>query len=677
MNNPVLPNREIHLDFHTSGLIPGVGSKFNPIEFANCFKEAGVTGVCLFTRGHHGWCYYPTEVGEQHPIQQVKDLLGEQYKALQDVGIVPSLYTTVCWDELQAARHQDWLCIRANGNVMKMDPLSGNALSPFEPGWRFLCWNSPYREYVKAQSMEVVALHPDADYLFVDILFNDEPCCCPHCLARMKAHGLDPDNKEDRERNSLDSAREFMKFLNEGVHSVVPDMPLFYNSRLRVTGEIQKGSKPELEYLGVTIVESLPSGPWGYDHFPLFARYFQNFQNKMMGHTGKFQKMWGDFGGLKNQAALDYEVFRMMAFGVVASIGDQLPPNGKLDAATYKLIGRTYNKVKMVEKHLIGSRPFDEIAVLLTTEEKRVFIGGLDAEYGAMKMLTQLQYQFSFVDSEADFSLYKVVVLPDSITIDAKLKVRLENYLSKGGKILASYRSGLDENGQWVFEDLPIEIAGDYPYSPYYSYPTDKLLAQGVVEDTDHVQYWGGSKVTVLGTASVLAKITDPYFNRRWDHFCSHLQTPPNERTDNPEMLFNQRNFVFFASKKFSCYNNFSAKVDRSMVDYGLQLLLDKGKMVKSNLPSTAEVTVRKSAIEETGIIMSVMHYIPQRRTAGIDIVEDTIPLYNSEFAILVDKEITSVENLATNELIPFTFEEDRVCFSLPSIEGYSVILLH
>jgi hypothetical protein len=676
MRNPALPNREIHLDFHTSELIPGVGEKFEPGEFANRFKEAGVTGVCLFTRGHHGWCYYPTEVGEQHPNQQTNDLLGKQYKALQEVGIVPSLYTTVCWDELQASRHQDWLCIRADGTIMKMDPLSGAALSPFQPGWRFLCWNSPYREYVKAQSMEVVALHPDADYLFVDILFNDEPCCCPHCIERMKAHGLDPEKKEDREKNSLDSAREFMEFLNEGVHQVVPEMPTFYNSRLRVTGEIAKGSKPELDYLGVTIVESLPSGPWGYDHFPLFARYFQNFQNKMMGHTGKFQKMWGDFGGLKNQVALDYEVIRMMAFGVVASIGDQLPPNGRLDGATYRLIGRSYNKVKDVEKHLIGSRPIDEIGVLLTTDEKRVFAGGFDAEYGAMKMLTQLQYQFSFIDSEADFSLYKVLVLPDSITVDANLKVLLEAYLSKGGKILATNKSGLDENGQWVLGTLPIEISGEYPYTPYYTYPTGQLLEQKGIEDTDHVQYLGGTQVKVIGAVSVLAKITEPYFNRRWNHFCSHLQTPPDKRTDNPEMLFNQKDFVYFASKKFSCYNNFSARCDRDMVDYGLHLLLDKGKMVRSNLPSTAEVTVRKSAINEKGIVITVMNYIPQRRTAGIDIVEDMIPLHTVEFAILVDREIVSVKNAATDESISFTLVGGRVCFTLLSIEGYAVILL-
>jgi hypothetical protein len=669
---PSLPNREIHLDFHTSGLIGGVGSQFDPASFAKTFKDAGVTAVCLFTRGHHGWCYYPTKVGEQHPHQQVPDLLGAQYRALQKEGIVPSLYTTVCWDELQSDRHPEWLCIRKDGSVMKMDSLSGKALSPFEPGWRFLCWNSPYREYVKAQSLEVVARHPDADYLFVDILFNDEPCCCPHCIARMKAHGLDPADPKDRERNSLDSAREFMAFLNEAVHQVVPDMPIFYNSRLRVTGNIETGSKPELPYLGATIVESLPSGPWGYDHFPLFARYFQNFDNKMMGHTGKFQKMWGDFGGLKNQAALDYEVFRMMAFGVAASIGDQLPPCGKPDAVTYRLIGNTYRKVAKVERYLVGSKPVDEIGVLLTDDEKRVFAGGFDAEYGAMKMLTQLHFQFSFVDRECDFSPYKVLVLPDSIVVDPALARRLEAYLAAGGKILASYRSGLDSEGRTAIPQFPVTVEGEYPYCPYYVYPADGDF----IQDTDHVQYLGGAKTTVRDGATVLAKITDPYFDRRWDHFCSHLQTPPDKRTEEAEMVYDGKAIVYFASKKFSCYNRFASRCDRDLVEHGLDLLLDEGQSVRSDLPSTAEVTLRRPAEDPDSLVLAVMHYIPQRRTEGIDIVEDTIPLYGRTFSVQVGRKVSSVTDVTTDTDLPFVTEGDRVSFAIPKIDGYSVVAI-
>lgn len=673
---PLFPNREIHLDFHTSGMIPGIGSAFDPAAFANTFKEAGVTGVCLFSRGHHGWCYYPTEIGENHPHSQIEDLLGEQYRALQNVGIVPSLYTTVCWDERQSELHPEWLCQRENGAVMKMHSLTNEVLGPFGAGWRFLCWNSPYRDYVAAQSVEVVKRHPDADYLFVDILFNHEPCCCPHCIKRMQEHGLNAKSPTDRMKNSIDSAREFMEFLNAAVHEIVEDMPMFYNSRLRVTGDVANGSVPELQYLGATIIESLPSGPWGYDHFPLFARYFQNFEHKMMGHTGKFQKMWGDFGGLKNQAALEYEVIRMMAFGATALIGDQLPPNGLLDRATYTLIGNTYNKVKDVEEHLLNSTPRDEIAIILTHKEARVFDADLDAEYGSMKMLTQLQYQFSFIDQECDFAPYKVIILPDFIIVDDALKEKLNAYIAGGGKIMVSNESGLDSGGQWNIDALAITNLGEYPHCPYYLYPGDEMLANDIVEDTDHVQYLGGQKVSSDNPANqILATITDPYFTRRWDHFCSHLQTPPNERTTHPQMIFNGDNVVYFASSIFSCYNQFASKCDRKLVDYGLSLLLDK-KKVQSNLPSTAEVTLRTSSIDPLTSVLTIMHYVPQRRTSTIDIIEDIIPLHNIEFSITDNAEAKSVFDAATGEEIPSTNNEGTIKFTLDKVDGYRVILI-
>ena len=37
--------RQIHLDFHTSGRIPGIGSAFDGKAFGKAFKDAGATIV--------------------------------------------------------------------------------------------------------------------------------------------------------------------------------------------------------------------------------------------------------------------------------------------------------------------------------------------------------------------------------------------------------------------------------------------------------------------------------------------------------------------------------------------------------------------------------------------------------------------------------------------------------
>ena len=96
-------------------------------------------------------------------------------------------------------------------------------------------------------------------------------------------------------------------------------------------------------------VESLPSGPWGYHHFPRVARALAHWGKPWLGMTGRFQRSWGDFGGIKPLAALEYECFRTQALGGANSVGDQLPPRGTLDADAYDLIGRVYEQCEEAE----------------------------------------------------------------------------------------------------------------------------------------------------------------------------------------------------------------------------------------------------------------------------------------------------------------------------------------
>ena len=57
----------VHLDFHTSPDIEGIGEEFNKEEFASTLKEAKVDLITVFAKCHHGYCYYPTKVGKMHP----------------------------------------------------------------------------------------------------------------------------------------------------------------------------------------------------------------------------------------------------------------------------------------------------------------------------------------------------------------------------------------------------------------------------------------------------------------------------------------------------------------------------------------------------------------------------------------------------------------------------------
>ena len=69
MAPPSLPFRQIHLDFHTSEHIPGVGDDFDPEEFVQTLKRGDVNSITCFARCHHGWIYFDTKLilERRHP----------------------------------------------------------------------------------------------------------------------------------------------------------------------------------------------------------------------------------------------------------------------------------------------------------------------------------------------------------------------------------------------------------------------------------------------------------------------------------------------------------------------------------------------------------------------------------------------------------------------------------
>ena len=74
--------RQIHLDFHTSEKIAGIGRQFDADKFADTLEKARVDSVTCFGRCHHGWLYYDSKgfPERRHP-RRATNLLKEQVEA--------------------------------------------------------------------------------------------------------------------------------------------------------------------------------------------------------------------------------------------------------------------------------------------------------------------------------------------------------------------------------------------------------------------------------------------------------------------------------------------------------------------------------------------------------------------------------------------------------------------
>jgi Hypothetical glycosyl hydrolase 6 len=102
--------RQVHLDFHTSEHVRGIGAQFDPDEFVRTLERARVNSITCFARCHHGWMYFNTKAfpERRHP-NLTRNLLREQIEACHKRHIRVPIYVTIQWDHYSAQRHLDWL----------------------------------------------------------------------------------------------------------------------------------------------------------------------------------------------------------------------------------------------------------------------------------------------------------------------------------------------------------------------------------------------------------------------------------------------------------------------------------------------------------------------------------------------------------------------------------------
>src|SRR5690606_33827172 len=270
-------------------------------------------------------------------------------------------------------------------------------------------------------------------------------CVCQECLDSMAAHGLDPEKPEDRLKNDEWVNEVFRTEMSAALNTEFPGLRIFYNC-----GHVHKQGRKRFAPYSHLELESLPSGGWGYDHFPSSARYAATLGLDFLSHTGKFHTSWGEFGGFKHPHALEYEAAQMVALGSKCLVGDQLHPNGAINPDTYASIAPAYARVAKLEPFLEGARQVSEVAILSAEYFHHAGDKNASADDGAAHMLLEMHLPFDLLGGASDFSPYKLVTLPGLIPVEGAVADKLQAFLSRGGKVLLSGQSGLGEAGQFA-----------------------------------------------------------------------------------------------------------------------------------------------------------------------------------------------------------------------------------
>lgn len=650
-----LSPRQIHLDFHTSENIPGIAACFDAEEFARTAKEASVTSMTVFARCHHGWLYYNSQKFPElvHPHLQNKDLLIEQVHALHSQGVRAPVYITVQWDYHSATTHPEWLVRKKDGT---------HEGSPFtEPGfYQSLCVNTSYYEFLKEHTEEVCELlDGELDGIFFDIV-GIRPCLCAACRKEMKQKGIDATNDAQVRDFAKFVLDRFKREMTEVVRKYSKDCTIFYNA-----GHIGPCTRDSAASYTHFELESLPSGGWGYLHFPVTARYARKLGLDCMGMTGKFHTSWGDFHSLKNLAALEFEVFRMLSFGFAASIGDQLEPNGRLNPATYRLIGKVYNQIAEREAWARPSVPLVEVGVL-TSESPMREHQMPDSVLGAVQLLEELAVQFDILDDTMALDGYRLIILPDDFIATDGFQQKLNAYVQEGGHVLACCKGGLNAEGQYP-ACFKAKYLGNTQAFPDFLI-ADGALAGGLEPDNEYAIYLQGAQIAPDGGQTILFARA-PYFKREGDRFCSHRYTP-SAKSDTYPAAIRSGNVLLFAHPMFTQYRGNAPLWVKQFIKNALDLLLPK-RLVRHDGPSTLSVQLLDQP-DQGRASAHILSYIPVRKSVDFDTIEERTVVNNLTLQLNLPRRFTIARLVPEN----ITLKVEDGCVNVPSVDGYAIVEL-
>ncbi len=646
----MLKKRQVHLDFHTNGTLP-VGKSFSKEQFQNALKEGHVNSITVFSKCHHGWSYHPTDVNEMHPGLGF-DLLKAQLEACEEIGVKAPVYISAGYDEKEYVKKPQW---RHRHSPDKKE------CEKYEKEVHFhtLCFNTEYLDFLCEQIEEVMVKYNPCG-IFLDII-AERVCYCDKCVTDMKASGLDIENEKDREIFAKNVLNKYYEATNNAVRKHSKTATIFHNS-----GHIFKGNYDCINCNTHLELESLPTGGWGYDHFPLSAAYVRSLKDTdFLGMTGKFHHTWGEFGGFKHPNALIYETSLSIANGAGCSIGDQLHPLGEMNMSTYSLIGKAYSLVEEKEPWLEGAVNVSDIAVL--SAEALTGDRNQKADIGANRMLLEGNCLYNFIDTTMDFSSYKVLVLPDVGGLSDEAITKIKDYTANGGKVIASGEALIKNNK--FFLNIGAEYIGRNEYNPTYMIP----CFESVNGKSEFVMRCDFNKFNAIDCETV-AYMQNPYFNRTAEHFCSHAHAPNNPDECYPGALI-KGNVAYIGWEIFTAYARHGHLCFKELFLYVLDRLLGNSKTVIAEVPDKGVVTYTRQE-EEKRSILHLLYAHTTLRGENTEVIEDTVPLCNVKCSIKCNSSPSKITLEPSGEETGFEYINGRVEFTVPKVDIHQMVVI-
>ncbi len=642
--------RAVHIDFHTMPGIDNFNESWDAAAFAQRLADAHVGYINMFAKCNIGFCYYPSKIGPVYPGMKgdmFGDLLRECHK--RDIGV--TAYFNAAIDQESCRVHADWCRVQRNPvpNTDAQEMVIGTAMDTETSPWikRLTCFNTGFGDYLKDMLKEFLSMYPEVDGVFFDCI-NDRPCYCNDCLQEILTQGGDPLDVETVRLHTLQTNRRYCLELKE----IIGDRYMLCNSQPYWR---TKDYNTHIE------IECLQNGGWTYEFFSPQVAYARNIKKDVLYMNGRFHKGWGDFGGLKNKAALENDMYDAIRNGIGCSIGDHMHPAEILDEKVCSMIGEIYSQIEKLEPWTEGAVYQADIGILCSAAEEKHHVR--DSYSGLCRMLDELKYTYDILNETMDMSRYKLLILPDDLRVGPEMAAKLETYLKAGGKVLSSGFAGMAEDkDEFALPQFwPMQCTGkaDHENSFYQ-------LSEG--DSFRYAMYAPTIQTDLPANSQVLAWQVAPQFEKTWDGVYAYIYNPPKKRAGIPAAM-KVGSVCHIHFQVFDAYRKYLYPAHKELVQSCIRQLLPNPSFTCTDIPSTARVTL--TAKGDQKMVHIKVTYPELRGSFGIIEEHAYLP---AGATVTLEGTFQKVYTAPDRQSLPFTCENGKTTITLPQICGYLLI---
>jgi len=657
------PARQIHLDFHTSEHVEGIGEAFDKKEFQEALQLAHVNSINLFAKGWHGWSYYDTQIGNRHPHLNF-DLLEAQIEACREIGVKACVYFAAGHAETDGERHPEWRAVDRNGEVVvrkKLKNIQADAPRP-DGTWTYMAPVDAYLNHMLQQTEEVCKNY-NVDGFWYDGVYTHPVSFNPELLEEMRAEGMDPNDDEEVFLYGVEKWQNFMEQCHNIIKKYHPDASVFFNGTTEINNEKRNFELKTFRFNTKNDLEDLPTTSWGwYDKFPLRSKLFHNENKPVIAMSGKFHEGWGEFGGFKHPDAIRYEAASMIAYGAACNFGDQLHPSGKIDLETYKNIGQAYEYVKEIEAFGVGGKPVANLGLWFTNEQA--------SDEGVNNMLLETQTDFEVIDPQKNLEKYQVIIIPSEARLQEKDATKIKQYVENGGKLLVIGTGALNEGKNRIVLPVGATYQGK-PLKDVDYMLVKEEIGEGIIK-SPFLCNIPALRTQPVGASKVLAQVYEPYFSRTYSQYFSHRNTPPQTEPAPHPAIIRNGNVIFFAHNIDQIYFEFGARLHRDVFMNALHLLYES-PMLQTDMPSAARVSLLHQPVHQR-YVAHLLFATPIKR-GRVHVIEDLVPLYDIPLSLKVPETVTRAYTVPGFQLLEVKKEGERNFVTVPEVTMHKAVV--